>query len=101
MVSLSQPKVKPDAMKLSPGAGIHLPAFLLAPSVVLQGVCVTQQCRAPATHGHDTGGMDFPCRSSRTVVSGPIAGARMLPIDCRALHTLAGICHMRIKARWT
>ena len=34
VVSLSQPKVKPDAMKLSSGAGIHLPAFLLAPRVV-------------------------------------------------------------------
>ena len=55
VVSLSQPKVKPDAMKLSPGAGIHLPASLLAARVIPQGVCATQQCKPPATHGHDTG----------------------------------------------
>ena len=48
-VSLSQPKVKPN-----------LPASLLAPRVILQGVCATQQCKAPATHGHDTGAWTFP-----------------------------------------
>lgn len=35
------------------------------------------------------------------MVSGPIAGKGMLPIDYRALHRLAGICHVRVKARWT
>ena len=54
VISLSQPKVKPDAMKLSPGAGIHLPASLLALRVVPQGVCATQQCKAPATRVQDT-----------------------------------------------
>ena len=42
VISLSQPKVKSDAMKISPGAGIHLPASLLAPRVIPEGVCATQ-----------------------------------------------------------